>query len=283
MRARGACRDGPRRPGHLRSPLRWIDIASVGIRGVPTDREAAVIAALIRGRHASGRTASWLRSSTPLRSSDAGAQGRAHPGRHPGFVDRVRGPTWACALGQCPAGRQARSRQRSPSRCATTAASPRQLGSARPDHAIHLGIRGGPDPRPKGLNDGCVRDAALTQLDAAAQQDQRALGAGHLRELRHEARLTNPGLARDQCRRAVPLSRPPERPHQPLELGGPTDERRAGDPHAQDRSRWVYRWSRPASHGHRTCERVCDHEHPAPGWSLPAAPARVDPVGGLVA
>ncbi len=88
---------------------------------------------------------------------------------------------------------------------------------------------GAPHEAAKGLDHGRVRQGALTDRDAAADEDRHARRAGRFRDLGHEPRLADPGLARDEQRAAATIARIIERGAHPFDLLRPADQDRARD------------------------------------------------------
>ena len=107
---------------------------------------------------------------------------------------------------------------------------PGQLGAALPEDGVELVGVGAADEPAQGLDDRRVRQRALAEVDAAAEQDDGALAPGDRGDLGDEPRLADAGLAGD---RSVALLRPSRAAcrdgAQPAELAGSADEDGAGD------------------------------------------------------
>ncbi len=76
----------------------------------------------------------------------------------------------------------------------------RQLGAAVADNGVDLVGIGVPDVAAQRLDHRCVRERAVTEVDAAAGEDDEPVCAGGLGDGRDEARLADAGLAGDERR-----------------------------------------------------------------------------------
>ena len=121
----------------------------------------------------------------------------------------------------------------------------REIGAGRPDHRVEdLGFER-PDERPERLDDRTVRDATVTDVGAAPDDDAHASRSRERGGLGDEARLADAGLTRDELVNRRGHHRVVERPAHRRELRRASDERRA------DQAAW-----------HRQMIRV---DHPAAG------------------
>ena len=83
---------------------------------------------------------------------------------------------------------------------------PGQLGAALTDDGVELDRVDAADQTAQRLDDRCVRQRAVTEVDAATLEDLRAKRGGRCGELAGQPRLANAGLAGDKDGPALPVA-----------------------------------------------------------------------------